>query len=97
MFVLCTLAHATGQIDLSATNSQARVQNIPKEVPKGPLWGLQEWNKGEVCAEMLTPPSSDTPVSCSQEEMLCIQQWFKTKSLTQNRLEGFFTGGVNFF
>ena len=90
----CTLAQSTGKIELSATNSQAREQDIPKEAPKGPLWGLQEWNKGEVCAEMLSPPSSDTPVTCNPEEMLCIKQWSKTKSLTLNRLEGFFPGGV---
>ena len=91
----CTLAQATRQINLSATNLQAMEQDIPKEVPKGPLWGLQEWNKGAVCAEMLTPPTSATPVvSHSLEETLCIKQWSKTKSLTLNRLEGFFPGGV---
>ena len=59
----CTLAQATSKINLLAKNLQPMEQNIPKEVPKGPLWGLREWNKGEVCVELLTPHTSATPVS----------------------------------
>ena len=70
----CTLEQATSEIDLLAkpnSISQPMEQDIPKEVPKGSLWGLQEWNKGEVCAEMCMPPSSDTPSTHDLEETLC--------------------------
>ena len=100
----CSLELATGQIDLSAqpttpiqpvTVLQPMVLDIPKETPKGSLCGLQEWDKGEVCAEMCMPPPSDTLVSWDPGETLCIKQWGKCKSLTYNHLEEIWPGGVN--
>ena len=89
----CTLEQATKEIDLSTITSQPMEQNNPKEIPKGPLWGLQEWDKGVVCATMSTPSPSASPVSVDPEETLCIKQWYKTKSLTISRLD-IFTEGV---
>merc|ERR1711864_66927 len=70
------------------------VQDIPKETPQGSTWGLQEWAKGEVCASMCMPPYSDAPVSWDPGETLCIKQWSKCKSLTYNRLNEIWPGGV---
>ena len=70
----CTLEQATKKIDLSAANkttSQQEDQNIPKEVSKGPLWGLEEWDKGAVCAIMSTPSPSASLVSYDPEETVC--------------------------
>ena len=90
----CTLVQATDQIDLSATNSQPKEQDITKEGPKGPLWGSQNWAKEEVCSSMITPLATDTRIFWDPEESLCVKQWSKCKTLTINRLEGFFPGGV---
>ena len=70
------------------------MQDIPKETPKGSLYGLQEWDKGEVCAEMCMPPPSDTPVMQDPGETLCIKQWGKCKSLTYNCLDEIWPGVV---
>ena len=92
----CALELATKhlQLNLLATNiSQQVEQDIPGVDSHGPLWGLQEWNKGVVCAKMAKPPFSAPPVLVNLEETLCIKQWTKTKSLTFNRLQIFLGGG----
>ena len=95
----CTLMLATEHLKLNllATNiSQQDLQNISGVDSHGPLWGLQDWNKGEVCAEMAKFPSTTPPVFVNLEETLCIKQWSKTKSLTFNRLDIFLGGGQKY-
>ena len=74
--------------------SQLGVQDIPKKIIKRSTWGLKDWAKGEVCASMCTPPLADPPKTRNPNEILCIKQWSKCKTLTYNRLNEIWPGGV---
>ena len=98
----CTLTLATEHLKLNllahfiSQQGPQDQQNIPGEDSHGPLWGLQDWNKGEICAEMAEFTSSALSVLVNLEETLCIRQWTKTKSLTYNRL-AIFPGGLRVY